>query len=66
MNWTPSARGPRTLISRDQVVMSDSEWRGSAGHGVFATERMIIGPMVTNPGTPDWSVIASMFATLND
>lgn len=30
-----------------------------------ATERMIVGPMVTNPGTRDWTVIASMFATLN-
>src|ERR1700685_1338419 len=30
------------------------------------TSRMIVGPMVTNPGTRDWSVIASMFATLND
>src|ERR1700744_4898199 len=31
-----------------------------------ATERMTVGPMVTNPGTRDWSVIASLFATLND
>lgn len=31
-----------------------------------ATERMIVGPMVTNPGTRDWTVLASMFATLND
>ena len=31
-----------------------------------ATSSMIVGPMVTNPGTRDWSVIASMFATLND
>ena len=31
-----------------------------------ATERMIVGPMVTNPGTRDWTVIASTFATLND
>jgi len=30
------------------------------------TESMIVGPMVTNPGTRDWSVIASMFATLTD
>jgi probable F420-dependent oxidoreductase len=30
------------------------------------TSAMIVGPMVTNPGTRDWSVIASMFATLND
>ena len=31
-----------------------------------ATQTMTIGPMVTNPGTRDWTVIASMFATLND
>jgi probable F420-dependent oxidoreductase len=31
-----------------------------------ATERMVVGPMVTNPGTRDWTVIASLFATLND
>ncbi len=30
------------------------------------TENMIVGPMVTNPGTRDWTVIASLFATLND
>jgi len=29
------------------------------------TSSLIVGPMVTNPGTRDWSVIASMFATLN-
>ncbi|MEB3366326.1 TIGR03842 family LLM class F420-dependent oxidoreductase [Saccharopolyspora mangrovi] len=31
-----------------------------------ATERMRIGPMVTNPRTRDWTVTASLFATLND
>jgi probable F420-dependent oxidoreductase len=31
-----------------------------------ATERMRVGPMVTNPGTRDWTVIASLFATLNE
>jgi probable F420-dependent oxidoreductase len=31
-----------------------------------ATKAMKVGPMVTNPGTRDWSVIASAFATLND
>ena len=31
-----------------------------------ATNRMTIGPMVTNPGTRNWTVIASLFATLND
>ena len=31
-----------------------------------ATERMVVGPMVTNPGTRDWTVTASMFATLNE
>ncbi len=30
------------------------------------TERVIVGPMVTNPLTRDWTVTASLFATLND
>ena len=30
------------------------------------TERVIVGPMVTNPGSRDWTVLASTFATLND
>jgi probable F420-dependent oxidoreductase len=30
------------------------------------TERLIVGPMVTNPGTRDWTVLASLFATLNE
>jgi probable F420-dependent oxidoreductase len=31
-----------------------------------ATDRVIVGPMVTNPGTRDWTVTASLFATLNE
>lgn len=31
-----------------------------------ATDRLIVGPMVTNPGTRDWTVLASLFATLNE
>ena len=31
-----------------------------------ATSRMKVGPMVTNPGTRDWTVLASLFATLNE
>src|SRR4029077_19062377 len=31
-----------------------------------ATSTRMVGPMVTNPGTRDWSVTASLFATLND
>jgi probable F420-dependent oxidoreductase len=30
------------------------------------TSSVIVGPMVTNPGTRDWTVTASLFATLND
>ncbi|MEU6391634.1 TIGR03842 family LLM class F420-dependent oxidoreductase [Streptomyces sp. NPDC046939] len=30
------------------------------------TERLMVGPMVTNPGTRTWEVTASTFATLND
>jgi probable F420-dependent oxidoreductase len=31
-----------------------------------ATSRVMVGPMVTNPGTRDWTVTASQFATLNE
>src|SRR5215475_12175659 len=31
-----------------------------------ATSSLTVGPMVTNPATRDWSVTASLFATLND
>ena len=31
-----------------------------------ATRKVIVGPMVTNPATRDWTVTASTFATLND
>ena len=31
-----------------------------------ATRRMKVGPMVTNPGTRDWTVTGSLFATLNE
>jgi probable F420-dependent oxidoreductase len=30
------------------------------------TKRVIVGPMVTNPTTRDWTVTASVFATLNE
>src|SRR5688572_1320231 len=31
-----------------------------------ATRNVLVGPMVTNPATRDWSVTASTFATLNE
>jgi probable F420-dependent oxidoreductase len=31
-----------------------------------ATRKIMVGPMVTNPATRDWTVTASLFATLND
>jgi probable F420-dependent oxidoreductase len=31
-----------------------------------ATNQIVVGPMVTNPGTRDWTVMASLHATLND
>src|SRR5690606_27187583 len=31
-----------------------------------ATHRVVVGPMVTNPSTRDWTVTASVFATLNE
>ncbi|MGP3976392.1 TIGR03842 family LLM class F420-dependent oxidoreductase [Streptomyces sp. 8N114] len=30
------------------------------------TEQLVVGPMVTNPGTRSWEVTASTFATLNE
>ncbi|WP_067837528.1 TIGR03842 family LLM class F420-dependent oxidoreductase [Nocardia lijiangensis] len=30
------------------------------------TKRIMVGPMVTNPATRDWTVTASLFATLNE
>ena len=30
------------------------------------TKRVIVGPMVTNPATRDWTVTASLYATLNE
>jgi probable F420-dependent oxidoreductase len=30
------------------------------------TRRLVVGPMVTNPATRDWTVTASLFATLNE
>src|SRR5450830_1678912 len=31
-----------------------------------ATRKIMVGPMVTNPATRDWTVLASLFATLNE
>ncbi len=31
-----------------------------------STHRLVVGPMVTNPATRDWTVTASLFATLNE
>ncbi|UZN04796.1 TIGR03842 family LLM class F420-dependent oxidoreductase [Cellulomonas sp. S1-8] len=31
-----------------------------------ATRKVVVGPMVTNPATRDWTVLASLFATLNE
>src|SRR4051795_12295268 len=30
------------------------------------TDKLVVGPMVTNPATRDWTVTASLFATLNE
>lgn len=36
------------------------------GQILAATDRVVVGPMVTNPATRDWTVTASLFATLNE
>ena len=55
----------------DYVWLVDSQvlWQDSwivAALIAEATERIKIGPMVTNPVTRDWSVTASMLAALDD
>ena len=30
------------------------------------TKKIVVGPFVTNPATRDWTVTASVFATLNE
>src|SRR6204780_4832781 len=48
---------PHVLWQEPFVIYSQS---------LAATSGLMVGPMVTNPGTRDWSVTASLFATLND
>ncbi len=36
------------------------------GQILAETRRIVVGPMVTNPATRDWTVTASLFATLNE
>ena len=36
------------------------------GRILAETKRITVGPMVTNPGTRDWTVLASTFATLSE
>ena len=36
------------------------------GQILAETKNVIVGPMVTNPATRDWTVTASLFATLNE
>jgi probable F420-dependent oxidoreductase len=33
---------------------------------LWSTRKVMVGPMVTNPATRDWTVTASLFATLNE
>ena len=55
----------------DYVWLADSQVLWQEAWVTFAliaeaTERIKIGPCVTNPATRDWSVTASMLATLNE
>ena len=36
------------------------------GQILAETRKVVVGPMVTNPATRDWTVTASLFATLNE
>ena len=51
-------RSTRTCCGRSRSSSTARSWPTTAGS--------IVGPMVTNPATRDWTVTASLFATLNE
>ena len=72
----PASRVIDTMVRAEQAGFSygwtwDSHVLWQEPFVIFSrilaeTSRLRVGPMVTNPGTRDWSVLASLFATLND
>src|SRR3954471_24757703 len=59
------------LLGFTHVWTFDSHLLWQEAYGVYRqilsnTRKVIVGPMVTNPATRDWTVTASLFATLND
>ena len=59
-SWGSATSGPstRTCCGRSRSSSTARSWRPPA--------RSRSGPMVTNPATRDWTVTASLFATLNE
>ncbi len=53
-----AGRSTRACCGRSRSSSTRRSWRRRG--------RLVVGPMVTNPATRDWSVTASLFATLND
>ena len=63
--WTGAGRR-RALLRLDLALAVPCRSRSGSTRGPCPHAAMTVGPMVTNPGTRDWSVTASLFATLND
>ncbi|WP_183320836.1 TIGR03842 family LLM class F420-dependent oxidoreductase [Flexivirga oryzae] len=72
----PSARVVDLAVQADRFGFShvwtfDSHILWQEPYPIFGqildrTRRVTVGPMVTNPATRDWTVTASLFATLNE
>ncbi len=68
--WSTSRRRPSSPASPtcgpSTRTCSGRSRTSSTARSSPQTHRVIVGPMVTNPATRDWTVTASTFATLND
>ena len=56
----------QVISGRKQDKGGDRGKQGKVLEILPETNRVIVGPMVTNPATRDWTVTASTFATLNE
>jgi alkanesulfonate monooxygenase SsuD/methylene tetrahydromethanopterin reductase-like flavin-dependent oxidoreductase (luciferase family) len=62
-------RGPSSTASATWTFDSHILWQEPYviySQILAATRQVTVGPMVTNPATRDWTVTASLFATLNE
>src|SRR5580700_8759600 len=69
LHTNPPAARVIELARRAETYGSHLRWEEPFvifSRSLDTTHKLIVGPMVTNPATRDWTVTASMFATLNE